>query len=173
MQVGHRKLHGPLAVDQPARLHRESARNRPTLQTRTWRCLLCVLRGDALLQLCSEALQIHGNHDDPAGVDNLSAIDILSTANLVNYFGKQQLTEANSGTWERAACRAVVSRDPYTYMLPLPCPGPGKLLLRPILLEKGTTRVALYGLGNIRDERLGRAFSTPGQVDWVKEIQQW
>lgn len=31
---------------------------------------------------------IHGNHDDPAGVDNLSAVDILSSCNLVNYFGK-------------------------------------------------------------------------------------
>lgn len=31
---------------------------------------------------------IHGNHDDPAGADNLSAVDVLSTCNLVNYFGK-------------------------------------------------------------------------------------
>lgn len=31
---------------------------------------------------------IHGNHDDPGGADNLSAVDILSTANLINYFGK-------------------------------------------------------------------------------------
>jgi double-strand break repair protein MRE11 len=31
---------------------------------------------------------IHGNHDDPAGVDNLSAVDFLSSAGLVNYFGK-------------------------------------------------------------------------------------
>lgn len=31
---------------------------------------------------------IHGNHDDPSGVDNLSAVDVLSTCNLVNYFGK-------------------------------------------------------------------------------------
>ena len=31
---------------------------------------------------------IHGNHDDPTGEGNLSAIDILSTAGLVNYFGK-------------------------------------------------------------------------------------
>ena len=29
-----------------------------------------------------------GNHDDPAGGDNLSAVDILSSARLVNYFGK-------------------------------------------------------------------------------------
>ena len=29
----------------------------------------------------------------------------------------------------------------------------------PVLLRKGQTKVALYGLGNIRDERLHRAFS--------------
>ena len=33
-------------------------------------------------------LTIHGNHDDPAGAENLSAVDILSTCRLLNYFGK-------------------------------------------------------------------------------------
>lgn len=32
---------------------------------------------------------------------------------------------------------------------------------------QGDTRVALYGLGNIRDERLGRLFQTPGCVRWL------
>ncbi|CAE7913034.1 MRE11 [Symbiodinium necroappetens] len=32
------------------------------------------------------------------------------------------------------------------------------IIIRPILLVKGKTRVAIYGLGNIRDERLHRAF---------------
>lgn len=31
---------------------------------------------------------IHGNHDDPSGQENLSAVDILSSCGLVNYFGK-------------------------------------------------------------------------------------
>ncbi len=31
---------------------------------------------------------IHGNHDDPSGADNLSAVDVLSTCKLLNYFGK-------------------------------------------------------------------------------------
>ncbi len=31
---------------------------------------------------------IHGNHDDPSGADSLSAVNILSSAKLVNYFGK-------------------------------------------------------------------------------------
>lgn len=32
------------------------------------------------------------------------------------------------------------------------------IVLHPILLRKGTTRLSLYGLGNIRDERLHRTF---------------
>ena len=31
---------------------------------------------------------IHGDHDDPGGEGGLSALDILSSANLLNYFGK-------------------------------------------------------------------------------------
>ncbi|GAQ82724.1 DNA repair exonuclease MRE11 [Klebsormidium nitens] len=95
---------------------------------------------------------IHGNHDDPAGVDNLSAIDILSASNLVNYFGKMALD--GSGT--------------------------GQIKLRPVLLRKGSTKLALYGLGNIRDERLNRMFKTPHCVQWIRpestsnvDIAEW
>ena len=36
-----------------------------------------------------------------------------------------------------------------------------------IMLElQGYTKVGLYGLGNVRDERLGRMFQTPGCVEW-------
>lgn len=44
--------------------------------------------------------------------------------------------------------------------------GTGKLRIAPVLLQKGATRVALYGLGNLRDERLCRLFQTPGHVEW-------
>lgn len=81
---------------------------------------------------------IHGNHDDPAGQDNLSAVDILSTASLVNYFGKA----------------------------PIQGEGAGKVRVAPVLLQKGATRLALYGLGNLRDERLCRLFNTPNSVEW-------
>lgn len=69
---------------------------------------------------------IHGNHDDPTGEGNLSAIDVLSTAGLVNYFGKSREVD--------------------------------DIEMMPILLRKGNTNVALYGLGNMRDERLHRTF---------------
>ncbi|XP_038898959.1 double-strand break repair protein MRE11 [Benincasa hispida] len=87
---------------------------------------------------------IHGNHDDPAGVDNLSAVDILSACNLVNYFGKMVLGGS----------------------------GVGQITLCPILIKKGSTSVALYGLGNIRDERLNRMFQTPHAVQWMRPEAQ-
>ena len=67
-------------------------------------------------------LIIHGNHDDPAGQGNYSALDELSTAGLVNYFGKQ--TDVQN------------------------------VVVRPIILTKGTCKLAIYGIGNIKDERL-------------------
>ncbi|KAK4348390.1 hypothetical protein RND71_031145 [Anisodus tanguticus] len=87
---------------------------------------------------------IHGNHDDPAGVDNLSAVDILSACNLVNYFGKMDLGGS----------------------------GVGQISLFPILIRKGLTTIALYGLGNIRDERLNRMFQTPHAVQWMRPEAQ-
>ena len=69
---------------------------------------------------------IHGNHDDPAGDGNICPIDLLSSAGLINYFGKAL--------------------------------NPDDIQIAPILLEKGTTKLALYGLGNLRDERLHRTF---------------
>ncbi|TPX67344.1 hypothetical protein SpCBS45565_g03855 [Spizellomyces sp. 'palustris'] len=69
---------------------------------------------------------IHGNHDDPSGDGSLCALDLLSVAGLVNYFGKQVEVDDIS--------------------------------VKPILLQKGTSKLALYGLGNVRDERLHRTF---------------
>jgi double-strand break repair protein MRE11 len=40
---------------------------------------------------------IHGNHDDPVGPGSLSAVDVLSSAGLVNYFGKRAL-EGSAGS---------------------------------------------------------------------------
>lgn len=69
---------------------------------------------------------IHGNHDDPTGEGNLSSIDLLATAGLLNYFGKTTTVD--------------------------------DITLTPILLRKGKTKFALYGLGAVRDERLHRTF---------------
>lgn len=69
---------------------------------------------------------IHGNHDDPTGENNLSALNILADTGLVNYFGKW--TDLN------------------------------KIEIYPLLIKKGNTRLALYGLSHIKDERLSRLF---------------
>lgn len=64
---------------------------------------------------------IHGNHDDPSGLENFSSIDIYS-GKEVNYFGKI-----------------------YNYE---------EFEMYPILFVKGSTKIAVYGIGNIKDERL-------------------
>ncbi|KAL6521129.1 meiotic recombination [Orobanche gracilis] len=92
---------------------------------------------------------IHGNHDDPAGVDNLSAVDILSACNLLSTI---------LGKWFLKVL--VLGRSLFTLF--------------------GSTSVALYGLGNIRDERLNRMFQTPHAVQWMRpeaqegcEVSDW
>ncbi len=71
---------------------------------------------------------IHGNHDDPSkegtAGDALSALDMLSVSNLINYFGKSERVD--------------------------------DIVVRPIIIQKKNCKVALYGLGAIRDERLNR-----------------
>ncbi|KAK0557253.1 meiotic recombination [Tilletia horrida] len=88
---------------------------------------------------------IHGNHDDPQGSGaggSLSALDILSAAGLITYFGRTDLPSDDAS----AAAPANRASAPDEA-------DPG-IRLRPILLQKGNTKLALYGLGNIRDERL-------------------
>lgn len=81
---------------------------------------------DPNLNIAIPVFSIHGNHDDPVGQKNVSALDIVATSGLVNYFGKYE-----------------------NY---------NKVEISPILLKKGESRLALYGLSHIRDERLGRMF---------------
>lgn len=69
---------------------------------------------------------IHGNHDDPSGLEYLSNIDLMSSNNYVNYFGKVTNIE--------------------------------DIEVVPILFRKGATKIALYGIGHIKDERLNMAF---------------
>jgi double-strand break repair protein MRE11 len=69
---------------------------------------------------------IHGNHDDPSGLEYLSNIDLMNSNNYVNYFGKVTNIE--------------------------------DIEVVPILLVKGKTKIALYGIGHMKDERLNIAF---------------
>eukprot|EP00667_Euglena_gracilis_P008073 EG_transcript_8155 len=84
----------------------------------------CANYEDPNLNVALPVFCIHGNHDDPTGPQQLSAIDLLSTSGLVNYFGKA--TDFS------------------------------RVEVGPVLLQKGQTKLALYGLGYIPDERLNR-----------------
>lgn len=81
---------------------------------------------DPNLNVSIPIFSIHGNHDDPTGKRQVSALELLSSAGLVNYFGR----------WNDVTDVEV----------------------HPVLLQKGQTRLALYGLSHIRDERLARLF---------------
>ncbi|GAA6017549.1 hypothetical protein JCM8202_000328 [Rhodotorula sphaerocarpa] len=78
---------------------------------------------------------IHGNHDDPQGVGSegaLCALDVLSASGLINYFGRMELPGQSTNDDEALE---------------------DGLKVKPILLQKGDTKLALYGMGNIRDDR--------------------
>lgn len=38
----------------------------------------------------------------------------------------------------------------------------------PSCFSQGSTKIALYGLGNVRDERMARVLATPGAVAWER-----
>lgn len=82
---------------------------------------------DPNINVSLPVFSIHGNHDDPAGLGQLAALDMLSVTGLINYFGKSSDLDS--------------------------------IDVAPLLLKKGNTRLALYGLGAIRDERLHRMFN--------------
>ena len=48
----------------------------------------------------------------------------------------------------------------------MPAPFPHNQLRGLLAILQGDTKIALYGLGNVRDERLGRMFLTPGCIEW-------
>lgn len=77
---------------------------------------------------------IHGNHDDPQGAGGhegaLCALDLLSVTGLVNYIGKIDLPHENENE------------------------GGTGIVVRPVLLKKGNTKFAMYGIGNVKDQRM-------------------
>jgi len=83
---------------------------------------------DPNFNIAYPVFSVHGNHDDPTGDDCLSAIDVLSTAGLLNHFGKSTSCD--------------------------------KVEVSPVLLKKGSTKLALYGIGAMRDERLHTTFAS-------------
>ncbi|PPQ77954.1 hypothetical protein CVT25_015429 [Psilocybe cyanescens] len=90
---------------------------------------------DPNLNVAIPVFSIHGNHDDPQGAGAaregaLCALDILSVSGLVNYMGKIDLPLSNADA---------------------PTTG---IAVRPVLLRKGNTRLGMYGIGNVKDQRM-------------------
>ncbi|KJA23840.1 hypothetical protein HYPSUDRAFT_39364 [Hypholoma sublateritium FD-334 SS-4] len=88
---------------------------------------------DPNLNVGIPVFSIHGNHDDPQGAGAegaLCALDILSVTGLVNYMGKIDLPMTDAD----AANTGIA--------------------VRPVLLRKGKTHLGLYGIGNVKDQRM-------------------
>jgi double-strand break repair protein MRE11 len=108
---------------------------------------------DPNLNIAIPVFSIHGNHDDPQGTGPvciltlrplvpvpayssqegaLCALDILSVSGVLNYFGKLDL--ASDEAVDDAAGKGIH--------------------IRPVLLRKGDTHLAMYGVGNVKDARM-------------------
>ncbi len=101
---------------------------------------------DPNLNVSIPVFSIHGNHDDPQGVGEagaLSALDLLSVSGLINYFGRVELPsdDATAGASSAKTARGGAFQEK-------------GIRIKPVLLQKGDTRLALYGMGNIKDERM-------------------
>ncbi|KAF8437437.1 Metallo-dependent phosphatase-like protein [Terfezia claveryi] len=98
---------------------------------------------DPDINVAIPVFSIHGNHDDPSGGGRFCALDLLSVAGLLNYFGR--------------------------------IPENDNITVHPILLQKGGTKLALYGMSNVRDERLFRTFRD-GKVKFLRpaeRVKEW
>jgi double-strand break repair protein MRE11 len=108
---------------------------------------------DPNLNVSIPVFSIHGNHDDPQGAGAVSfaflpslsilfvvqdgalcALDILSVSGLVNYMGKIDLPLSTSTDQPDSLSSGIA--------------------IRPVLLRKGKTKLGLYGVGNVKDQRM-------------------
>lgn len=90
---------------------------------------------------------IHGNHDDPSGVRFDGQFPRpVSLNSLVSQDGSLAALDILS------TCAFVNYFGRSTDL--------HDIEVNPILMEKGATKLAIYGLGNVRDERLNRIFAS-------------
>lgn len=83
---------------------------------------------DPHLTVACPIMTIHGNHDDLTGPQNQSVCEKLATCGLLNYFGLPKATDK------------------------------AKITIEPIVLQKNSIKIALYGLGFMADSKLKLAF---------------
>ncbi|KAF9224725.1 DNA repair exonuclease [Gyrodon lividus] len=88
---------------------------------------------DPHLNVGIPVFSIHGNHDDPQGAGPegaLCALDVLSVSGLLNYMGKFDLPLSSTDAQNSG------------------------IAIKPVLLRKGSTYLGLYGVGNVKDQRM-------------------
>ena len=85
---------------------------------------------------------IHGNHDDPSGVS------ILYPRSSSDTYIVQEGHLAALDILQMSGLINYYGRTPES----------DNILIKPVLLQKGKTKLALYGMSNVRDERLFRTF---------------
>lgn len=86
---------------------------------------------------------IHGNHDDPSGVR--AALPIHASSNTYN------AQEGHLAALDILQMSGLINYYGRT-------PESDNILVKPVLFQKGNTKLALYGMSNVRDERLFRTF---------------
>lgn len=108
----------------------------------------CVNYEDPNLNVAVPIFSIHGNHDDPTGT-KFFVISVFFIVLIVYFCGV-------SGASNLSALDILADNGLVNYF--------GKyqhlndLVVYPLLIRKGRTKLALYGLSHIRDERLYRKF---------------
>jgi double-strand break repair protein MRE11 len=118
---------------------------------------------DPDINVAIPVFSIHGNHDDPSGVGFISRPDAPVEPSA------DGLQEGTYSALDILAVSGLVNYYGKT-------PQSDKIEIKPVLLQKGRTKLALYGMSNVRDERLFRTFRDgnvkffqPGDLPGVKK----
>lgn len=101
---------------------------------------------DLDINVAMPVFSIHGNHDDPSGVSP-ALPSPLPHSNI-----PQDGHLAPLDLLQMSGLLNYYGRTPES----------DNILVKPVLLQKGNTKLALYGMSNVRDERLFQTFRNGG-----------
>ena len=98
---------------------------------------------DEDINVATPVFSIHGNHDDPSGVRRTlpARNSLVANAHQEGHLAALDLLQISG----------LVNYYGRT-------PESDNIVIKPVLLQKGRTKLALYGMSNVRDERLFRTF---------------
>ncbi|PPQ74350.1 hypothetical protein CVT24_000661 [Panaeolus cyanescens] len=99
---------------------------------------------------------IHGNHDDPQGAGQegaLCALDVLSVSGLINYMGKFDIPVTSGSNPSNPGGTSHRTNGATANNAPDPTAEQG-IQIKPVLMRKGKTLLGMYGVGNVKDQRM-------------------